>query len=357
MNRRRFIKALSAIAIASVLSYVGCLSIADGIAFAQNIPSGATGGLDLSVSSDNPAPGQLVTITANSYASDIYSAVLTWASAGKVIAHGAGVTSIQIKAPALGKQTVINVAAVMANGQTFNNIVTIKSGYVDMIMEPDGYVPPFFMGKVPVSYQNGVKIIAVPHIADSSGKEYDPSTLIYQWKFNDNVMQSDSGYGKQSMTFQGAIVPRTATIMVTVSTRDGSAQAQGIVSVPQSAPTTVVYQNDPLYGPMFNRALGSAAYIGTNRELSVIAIPYGFNGFSMGGSNGDITISWLINNISHPELDGNDTATLRAPSQGSGSSDIQLTVSNTKEFLQQASAEFSAIFSASATTSSNQLTF
>jgi len=314
--------------------------------------SGAIGGLELTSSVNNPSPGQTVTITAESYSMNIDSASITWTAGGKTLAKGIGVTSVTVQAPDLGKRLTVNVTATTPDGQSMNNSITIGSGSIDMILEPDGYVPPFFLGKIPVAYQNSVKIVAVPHLANSAGVEYDPQTLVYQWQENDSVLQDQSGYGKQAIIIPGSIVPRPYNITVTVSTRDGSAQGMGLTSVSPGALSGIAfYDNDPLYGPLYNRALGSTVYVGAQRELGVLAVPYGLDIPSSG--IGGLSWSWLVNGAEHPELAGNDTVTLRAPEGSSGSSDIETDVTNSQKILQQGNAALSVLFSATATTSAD----
>ncbi|MDE2038325.1 MAG: hypothetical protein KGI69_03870, partial [Patescibacteria group bacterium] len=307
----------------------------------------AIGGLELTASIDDPAPGQNVTITAQSYASDINAASISWTANGKALSKGVGDTSVTVQAPPLGSHTVIGVTAVTSDGQTFNATMTIGSGSVDLIAEPSGYIPPFFPGKLPASYQNSVKFVAIPHIADKTGKEYDPSSLVYQWKQNDTVLQSQSGYGKQSIVILGSLVPRTYTITVVASTRSGTAQAMGIMSVPLYGPSVAFYRDDPLYGPLLNKAIGSILYIGSQREAGILAVPYGFDVPSSG--IGGLNLSWLINDAAHPELAGNDSVTLRAPDGNAGSSAIELDVNNPVDILQQAKASFVASFPATST--------
>lgn len=323
-------------------------------ALAQGIPS-TIGGLELTTSAIDPVPGQSVTIKAASYSVDINSANLTWVSAGKTIAKGVGVTSVTVQAPALGKKISVTVTMISPDGTSFVNSITVNSGSVDLVLEPDGYVPPFFMGKAPVVYQNSVKIIAVPHIANSSGVEYDPETLVYKWQQNDTVLQDQSGYGKQSITLPGNIVPRPYQVTVTISTRDGTAQAMGITSVTAGSPLILFYRNDPLYGPLFNNAIGNILYLGAQRETGVMMVPLGFN--ITGNGLGDLSLSWLINGVEHPELASNESITLRAPESSSGSSNVQLSITDPKNILQQAQAGFSAVFSAASSSSASTVTF
>ncbi len=310
-------------------------------AHAQAIPTGQ-GGLDLTASSDNPIPGQVVTITAKSYSTDINSAKITWSVNGKAVQSGIGVTSLDVNAPPLGSKLNVVVSAVTNNGAPFSNSIVIGSGSVDMILENDGYVPPLFLGKISASYQNSVKVIAVPHIADSSGVEYDPKTLVYQWKKNNVAIENGSGYGKQSIVIPGDIIPRAYTISVTAAPRSNAAQAFGIISVDPQSPSIKFYRSDALYGPLFNQAITDTVRLGTQKETSILAVPFGFN--KPIGNVGSLSLSWLINGIEHPELASYESIVIRAPEGSGGSSNIELNVKNTKQILQGAQAGFSAQF-------------
>ena len=321
-----------------------CFFLPASYSHAQSI-SGAVGSLEITSSAANPAPGQTITVTARSYSISIDSANITWTAAGKTLAHGIGVTSVTMQAPALGKRTTISVTAAAADGQIVNGSVVIGSGSVDMIIEADGYVPPSFMGKLPLTYQNPFRVTAMPHLADASGKEYAPASLVYQWKKDDGtVFQDQSGYSKQSIDLVSSIIPRPYYLTVDVSTRDGSARAEGITSISAGAPVLSFYDNDPLYGPLYNQALGNATYVGSQRELGVLAVPYGFN---MPTGNG-LSWSWLINGQGHPELDGSGSVTLRAPADAAGSSDVEVDLTNASSILQRASANLSVTFGAAA---------
>ena len=309
--------------------------------YAQGIP-GAVGGLELSASTNNPAPGQVVTVTAKSYGADISGATISWKVNGKTVQTGAGSVALQIQAPALGKSEEIGATATLANGTVLQNTITISSGSVDMIIEASGYVPPLFLGKLSPSYQNTVSVVAVPHIANASGVEYDPSTLIYLWKKNGQVLQDQSGYGKQSLTVDGDVVPRPYSVSVSVSSRDGAAQAQGTTEVTLQAPTISFYVSDPLYGTLFNQAVNGTVRIGAQKESSVLAVPFGFDRPSDG--LGGLSLDWQVNSQSRPELSSSDSVVLRAPGEAAGSSQIGLQIRNSKSILQGADAGFTVMF-------------
>jgi hypothetical protein len=330
-------KFVSALAIALSSFIYATSANAQGFSLAAN-------SLDLSASVANPAPGQSVEITARGYGFSIDGANVSWSADGKVIQKGIGLNKATIKAPVQGKHTTISVTATAAGGLTFSNSITIVSGSVDLVVEPDGYVPPLFSGKFPVTYQNSVKIIAVPHLSNSSGVEYDPKSLVYTWKKNSSVLQDQSGYGAQSITLAGSEVPRPFMVEVNVSTRDSSARTSALVSINLASPVVTFYKNDSLYGPLFNNALGSLFYLGSEREAGLLAVPYGFN-LPSNGTRG-LAYTWAINGTRHPELSSNDSITARSPDEGAGSSNIQVTINNADDILQGATAAISASWSA-----------
>ena len=327
------------------------------VAHAQLVPV-SIDVLQLSISPTNPSPDQSVAITVASYATDISGATITWSANGVVIKRGIGSTTFTTQAPKLGKTLEIKVGVVTPSGQQYNGSISIKSGGVDFITESSGYTPPFFLGRVPIAYQNTVRIVAIPHLADSSGVEYDPSALIYKWeKDSGEVLSDQSGYGKSSVDLVGNIIPRPYSLTITVTTRDGSNTTSGTISVIPQKPSLVFYVNDPFYGPLYNTAI-SMVNIGTQKELSVIAAPLGFD--KTLNSLGNLILDWSINGTSNSDLDSSTKVVLRAPDGSSGSSDIALNITNKRQILQSASGDFTANFSGatdSASSTSNPVTF
>jgi len=311
-------------------------------AFAQGIPT-SINQITLTASSNNPTPGQIVTITAVSYSFDINSATITWAVNGKQAKKGIGVTTLDVPAPALGKKTTVTVTAVTTDGSSYNNSISLGSGLIDMIIETDGYTPPFFKGKTPLVFQNTVTVIAVPHLISPSGKEYDPSTLVYQWsEDNGTVLQDQSGYGKQSISLKGSLVPRPFYLIVIASSRDGSAQAESLIHIQPTSPLITFYNDDSLYGPLFNKAITGSFHIGSEKETSAFASLFGFN-FSNTIAN-DLTLDWMINSTEHSELASNQVVALRAPDGVAGTSHIELSVQGVNNILQKADNSFNVSF-------------
>ena len=324
------------------------ISLQSACVVGAQTPSSQNSGLNITVSPTSPIPGQSVTITIEEYNNRVQSSNIAWLVNGKTVKSGVGIMTFTLNAPALGKTTDVQVISTDSTGQTTTGYVSVKSGGVDMIVEPDGYVPPFFLGKTGSIYDNVTRVIAIPHLANSAGKEYDPTTLVYQWKKDSGVVLSDqSGYGKQYIDMPGGAIPRPYSLTVTATTHDGSLATKGTVSIVPQNPFLGFYIDDPLYGPLYNKAVGKNLYIGSNKEVSVLAIPFGFNKapFNLKG----LSLTWMINNVEQKDLASNDVVTLRAPDGSSGSSNINLRIDSSKSNLQSAESNFLAVFSSGST--------
>lgn len=294
--------------------------------------------LDLSV--ENPTPGQEIVITARSYSLDINASTVTWTINGQQVQKGIGLTQYTFKAPALGKKTTIGVSAVSSGGKSAYGSVSINSGSVDLIVETDGYVPPFFKGKLPIVYQNSIKIIAIPHLARADGTLYDPKTLVYKWQKGSETFETESGYGKQSISFVGEIVPREFTINVTVYNREGTISTSGYMPITFTSPSISFYVNDPLYGPLYNKAIRENLSIGKEGEVRVISAPFGFS-----KNNFNLQYDWEINGENDPNLAQSESVIFRAPTNSDGGvSAIDLTVTNIKSMLQNARMSMRAMY-------------
>lgn len=322
------------------LAIIFSLILGLSVANAQGIPNTD---FTLESSTNFPKPGESITITAQSYLFNVKASTIAWTVDGVSVKRGVGEITLVVSAPALGKTKLVKAIAVTIDGQTYEASKNITSGSMDLIIETGGYVPPLFQGKLPLTYQNSFRVTAIPHMANSSGKEYDPKTLVYQWKKDSGVnLQDQSGYGKQSIDLVSDIIPRPYYLMVTASTRDGSSYSQGIAEIRPQAPSLSFYVNDPLYGPLYNQAIGNTLYIGSTKETSVVAVPWGFT--KPKNSLGNLTLSWMINGVSRPELNSGNIITLRSPSDSSGISSIELSIRNQQEILQGATGGFAARF-------------
>ena len=315
--------------------------------YAQSIGNVSYDGVDISSSPSNPAPGDKVSVSVQSFSMDLNSAAISWSVDGKVLTKGTGMTSLEINAPAIGKSTRIIATVSTLAGAIIRKTVTIRSGDVDLVWETSGYTPTLYRGKVPFVYQNNVTFTALPHFVDKNGKAIDPRGLIYKWSDGSDVLGDQSGYGKQSITIRGSIIPRTLDIsVVATSPDDQTINGQSEVSLDAVAPSITFYQDDPLYGVLYNNAIGSTFRLSHN-ELKVVSAPYGFDIPTTNNlaTPSPLVYTWDINNVDQANLTTSRSVVLHVNAGQQGSSNISLSLANTaNNILQGATASFNAIF-------------
>lgn len=300
-------------------------------------------GVEISTYPKIPSPGENVTVEVESYNTDLNSASIVWIINGKTHAQGIGRKAIDITAPAIGKNLVITVVIMTVEKREVRKVITIKSGGVDLIWESEGYVPPLYKGKSLFAYENPLKIIAIPHLAGPNGTELDPRTLTYKWKVNDKVILDQSGYGKQTLSIQESI-PRSLEIRVEVGTPNGTQKAEDSVTLTPGDPSISFYEDDPLYGVLYNKNLGSKVTL-TNQEITIRAVPYNFS--SLGDS--PLSFVWSINNFERKDLSTDQSITLRTKEGTEGSSNISLEIRNSENILQGARSAIGISFTKKST--------
>ena len=311
-----------------------------GVLHAQTLGTTSINGIDIAINPSNPAPGADVSVSVESYSTDLNVASITWYVDGKSLAKGTGLKSISVTAPVNGKSIQVVAAIDTAEGANIKKVVTIQPGDVDLIWETSGFVPPMYRGKISLAYQNRVKITAVPHFYDKNGKQLDPAKLLYKWKNGDTVLGDQSGYGKQSVIIAGSIIPREIEMDVLVTAPDQKNTAgESQVAIDASKPTIVFYPDDPLYGVMYGTSIANALRFFHN-EIKVVAVPYGFD-----INDPALSYNWNINNVSQDNLTSSRSVVLRVADGQQGSSDIELSMVNSgNKILQGATEAFTALF-------------
>ncbi len=309
------------------------------LAFAQ-IPV-SLDGIDIKSFPVSPAPKQNVTVSIESYNTDLNGASIVWLVDGKNFSQGTGLKSIEITAPSIGSTKVVVAAIRTSEGREIQKRIVITSGEVDIIWESAGYIPPLYKGKAHFAYQNEIRISAVPHLSlGKSGVELNPNTLIYKWTVNDKVLQDQSGYGKQSIIYK-TDTPREINIKVDVSNREGSVKGMSSITLTPAEPSITFYEDNSLYGVLYNKALVNRVNL-TNQEINIIAAPYSF---STNSGNPLLKYAWSINGFAQNDLLGKQSITLRAKGDAAGSTLVSLNLRNEDDILQGAESSVTVYFS------------
>ncbi len=298
-------------------------------------------GTTIDTNVDSPRPGQSVEVFVESFGLDLNASSIVWLVDGKNTGQGIGLKKILVTMPEIG--VALNIKAIIKTpqGKEVQKSLVLKSGSVDIIWEPKGYVPPFFKGKLPLVYQNSVHVAAIPHLSKDGSAEIDPKTLVYQWKLDGKYVPDGQGYGKQSIDIQLDSIPKPLELEVEVYTREQSQNTSASISIEPVEPFLFFYEDNPLYGILFNKILTGRVSL-KNEEMRVRAVPFGFN---MDLKNDSNNYAWSINNVDQPNLLKNQSITIRTKGEAEGSSNISLDIRNQGAILQGARGQFTVYFS------------
>jgi hypothetical protein len=283
------------------------------------------GDLTVNMSPTYPAPGDRVSLELEMSSENLDASYITWYQDGKVVQQGNGKKQFYFTAPAAAKQTIITINISTQSGASFSKNIVVRPASIDIIWEGVSYTPPFYKGRSLWGAQGEIRLLAIPSFGDSS-------KLVYDWKINGEILQNQSGYGRDSISFTNNGLGGNLQVEVTATDPVTDSAAKSYLVVPQIEPSIVFYENNPLYGIVYDRAIHSVDL--KNNEMAVIASP--FNLFI--GRSSDISYKWKVNgNI----VDAfGRSITLRKPDNASGSSSVSLEANNAKRMLQLAEGGF-----------------
>ncbi|MEI6400251.1 MAG: hypothetical protein WCO58_01900 [bacterium] len=223
-------------------------------------------GITLSSTPEQSLPYLPVTVTVESFSSDLDRATIQWSINGKIVKTGMGIKTISFRAGALGSSTTIVATVATIDGGQFSAGKTIYTTDTDIIWEAvDSYVPPFYKGKALPSDEARVKVVAIPAVV-GFGSTTKSKDFIYTWKRNYDTVGDASGAGKASYTFPLDYLNTKEKISVDVGARSGSFSATANTDIVIVKPSINFYQktadgiihfektigdNDVLYGGGF----------------------------------------------------------------------------------------------------------
>ncbi len=214
---------------------------------------------------------------------------------------------------------------------------------VDIIIEPISYTPSFYKGSPLFPKEGTVKLIAIPDVT-INGTKASSKNLTFTWKKDGIVLGEDSGIGKNSLIIDNGI-SRNRNIGITVSISDssGEALAENSKTVAFNSPKIIFYENSPLYGILYNRAVNFGYNLGTKEELKIVAKPYFFN--TNTDTSADLDYAWNVNGDS-VTLPGrkNELLLRQTDTSSKGSASVSLDINNAAKIFQYTKDNFDVNF-------------
>ncbi len=297
--------------------------------------------VDVSLYPSNPKPNQEVSVTTHSYATDINNATITYTLNGKVAKTGTGQKNFSFTVGDAGVLTTLAVTVRTAEGEVITKTFRIRPSSIDLIWYTDGYTPPFYKGKSYFSHQNIITFVAIPYLSSSNGTTLSPNTLSYKWTINGDVMENNSGYGKNTFKMRGNVLSRNIEVKVEASSPQSLGTAESSTVIAPIEPIVLLYKKDPAYGINFDEALVNQKSIYNQEETTILAVPYFFG--AIAAEDDSLSYKWSINNT---RIENTGASQVFRPKAGTrGSSRIGVVVENKNNILQRASSAFTLEFS------------
>ncbi|OIO32096.1 MAG: hypothetical protein COZ49_02755 [Candidatus Yonathbacteria bacterium CG_4_10_14_3_um_filter_47_65] len=243
----------------------------------------------------NYQANQNITVSLKSYLADIDRAYISWYVDEKNVTSGIGKTKINIKTKDAGTRTTIRVVVdpIEKDIDSIEKTIILYPTDFDVLWEADSYTPPFYKGKALYTAHSKIKLVAMPNFPNNLA-----DNLFYEWEKNINRLRSESGYGRSVVNLDKiAENYGNMRIDVAVSTLDKSIASYRIFNIPSAQQAIIFYEDDPIEGVMYNRAVGKT-FDTAKKEFTIVAEPYYFS--QTDKKNGSLDFSWQVNNADKP---------------------------------------------------------
>lgn len=285
----------------------------------------------ISVTPQYPAPYGTATLSFVSSSLDLTNATLKVALKGKQIYQGS-VQPVGVSLAGAGSVAPLSVT-ITTNGVPYSKSLTVQPQDVSIIAEPIASAPALYLGKPLIPLEGDTRIVAVANLRDAAGKTIDPANLSYTWTVDGAQIFNSSGIGKQSVVVASPLQYRARTVSVAVQSQNGTLVGGADLILNPVEPHVRIYENDPLLGIRFERALGDSYSI-AGAETSLFAAP-----FSLPITGGVPFIQWFLNGAA---AQTGSSITLRPAGSGQGTASLSLTASRGESA--PATASLSLIF-------------
>lgn len=287
-----------------------------------------------------PKPQDTVRIEIESFNTDLNSATITWQVDGRTVKQGVGLKEITVRIGNIGEQTIVTITANTLRGVLQETLV-INPAAIDLLWEARGYTPPFYRGRARLAPDADIVVSAEPDMRTAAGRIIPKEELVYTWRRNGEVLGSLSGTGKSTVVLDGPRVYQESRIEVIAESLDGSVTGRGILRLLPEEPKLLFYEDRPLLGTLFNKAIGETFSV-AEAEMSFAAHPFFFSAESP--RDQALLYAWSINNepVKNPDI---DASILTVRPFGNGFSNLRAEVRHRDNIFQSAKHAFRLNFS------------
>ena len=243
--------------------------------------------IGLSVNPQFPTPQSTVTVTLSAYGYATKDATIQWYINGVLSAGNTNARVVAIPTGDGKKSITVEARITAASFGTKVLKRVVAPSAVDIIAEPDTYVPLAYLGSALPSPESPVRVVAMPQLY-ANGKLVPKNDILFTWKLNNDVLLGGAQRGTNVTTIT---MPRFGTAEVTVlaETADGTRSAQNTITLSSVKPKLLFYETSSLYG---TRLIAPKHFLSSKDELSVAAEPYYMQKSSI--VSPQVTYSWTV---------------------------------------------------------------
>lgn len=258
-----------------------------GASFAQSLtPQTLQQNFDVSVNPKYPGPEEFLNITLHNFSLETDDLRFEWSLDGISRDSGLGENSFGFTTGAIGSVHRVSVS-ISGSGIFTTKNYTFTVGSVDLLVEPLSYTPPFYKGAKLPSENSDIRIFAVNNIPNA-----DQGSLYYTWKRDGRILENQSGFGRSSLLLEQSDILREKEIEVLVGPNSNTViTTNSVVINPNENQTILLYEDNPLYGVLYNQALDVVRL--DSPEITLRAEPYFFS--STGFQYPFLDFSWRLN--------------------------------------------------------------
>ncbi len=281
-----------------------------------------TSNLSLTLEPAFPEAGQIYSVKLDGYTQN--RASLLWFVNGVEQGAYKNKNSMTTQAGGIGAVENITAKVTLLSGEVVTVKHTVTSNRVDLLIEADTVVPPFYKGRRLPSSGSTVHATALVF----TKLQQPMSAFAYLFKLNGQTQNGGAIQGDNTFEFTPSFENQTV-LEVTVLNKNGVTIAQESQVIPIVKPELAFYEKNPLRGQLFTALSNPFLFIGD--EITVRAEGY-FMSKDLLGS--DILRRWSINN-KNVAADDTEPNELTLHKEGAGaSSKISFHIRNLKQLLQ-----------------------
>ncbi len=292
---------------------------------------------------EKPQPGEKVTITVQSFSTNVDKAYIVWSVNGAVKEEGPGKSTFTFTNGKAGSVQKVSVSITTEDRRVITRSFTFAPAKVGLVVEGDTYTPPFYEGKALFTPQSTLKVVAFPEFVTDTGYSIPAENLVYTWKVDGDVVQSSSGYGKSSFVMEGNLIPRSMNVSVDVSAYGSPLTAGQSIEVDSENPEILLYQDNLLYGTQRQQAFASGISM-TGKEVTLVAEPY-YLSVHVPAST-DLRYAWTLNGEEVSPLAQPNVIGFENRSGEAGTAVLGLAIEHMKKILQAPSLSTQVQFAA-----------